>query len=195
MFKYLNKTLKNVAVISLFLIGTLQLNGETLAIDKGHSEVGFSIKHLMISNVKGKFTDYDADLEYDLKSKQFTKFDAYVSATSIDTGIEKRDNHLRSPDFFEVAKFPKLTFKMSKYEDGALHGDLTIHGITKQVSFVLENNGTIKDLQGNTRVGFTLEAKINRKDFGLTWNKALELGGVMVGDTVKITIELETVVL
>lgn len=195
MVNYINKTLKSMVVILLFLFGSSQLSGETLAIDKSHSEVGFSIKHLMISNVKGKFTEFDGDLEYDLKVKKFTKFDAFVVAKSIDTGIEKRDNHLRSPDFFEVSKYPKLTFKMTKYEDGYLHGDLTIHGITKPISFELENNGIIKDLQGNTRLGFTLEAKIDRKDFGLTWNKALEMGGVLVGDKVKITIELETVAL
>lgn len=189
------KSLKIIMVSSLFLVGSLQLSGETLAIDKAHSEVGFSIKHLMISNVKGKFTDFDGDLEYDLKAKKFTKFDAYVIANSINTGIEKRDNHLRSSDFFEVSKYPKLTFKMTKYEDGYLHGNLTIHGVTKEVSFEIENNGVIKDLQGNTKLGFTLETKIDRKDFGLTWNKALEMGGVLVGDKVKIIVELETAVL
>ncbi len=100
------------------------------------------------------------------------------------------------PIFFEVDKFPKITFKMISYEDDeTLVGDLTIHGVTKRVKLDIENNGSIKDLKGNTRVGFTIEGKIKRKDFGLTWNKALEAGGVVVGDRVKLTIELELLVL
>lgn len=192
----LNRTFKNVSIIALFLFGSLTLSAANLAIDKSHSEVGFSIKHLMISNVKGKFTNYDADIEYDLKTKRLTKLDAYIITKSIDTGIVKRDKHLRSADFFEVDKFPKITFKMISYEDDeTLVGDLTIHGVTKRVKLDIENNGSIKDLKGNTRVGFTIEGKIKRKDFGLTWNKALEAGGVVVGDRVKLTIELELLVL
>ncbi|MCD4757632.1 MAG: YceI family protein [Arcobacteraceae bacterium] len=182
----------------LFVIGAVSLNGAVLKIDKSHSEVGFSIKHLMITNVNGDFSDYDADIIYDVESKKFEKFNASVMTASIDTGIEKRDNHLRSVDFFEVEKYPKMTFTMSSYTtdgtEGVLSGDLTIHGVTKKVTFEVENNGMIKDPWGNTRTAFTLETKINRKDFGLNWNKALEAGGVLVGDKVKITIEIEAIV-
>lgn len=197
MLHSLNKKLRNSSLLVLFVLSSLTLSAETLKIDKGHSEVGFSIKHLMISNVKGKFTNYDANIDYDIKTKTFKKFDAYVMTTSIDTGIKKRDDHLRNADFFDVEKYPKLTFVMDKYvkednSEGILEGTFTLHGVSKKVKLEVEHNGMIKDFRGNTKLGFTIEGKINRKDFGLTWNKALELGGVAVGDTVKIIIELET---
>ncbi len=189
-----------VMLISFLMVFGLNLSAaDELVLDKGHSQVGFSIKHLMISNVKGVFTDYDADLIFDQKSKKFEKFDATIQAKSIDTGIQKRDDHLRSSDFFEVEKYPELKFVMDSYtvtEDGGIMtGKMSMHGITQPVKLEVEFNGSVKDLQGNTRLGFTIEGKINRKDFGLTWNKALEAGGVVVGDTVKIHVELETLVL
>lgn len=172
-------------------------NAAMLEVDKAHSEVGFSIKHLMISNVKGKFLEYDGSIDYDIKKQTFKSLSAKINAKSIDTGIVKRDNHLRSADFFDAEKHPTLTFVMTDYaadgDEGTMEGDLTIRGVTKKVKLDVEINGVIKDFAGNTRVGFTIEGKINRKDFGLTWNKALEFGGVAVGDKVKMLIELETV--
>lgn len=194
------KSLRNLFLSFMLLLGSSALfAADELVLDKSHSEVGFSIKHLMISSVKGKFTDYDADIEFDQKTKEFKLFDATVKTASIDTGIEKRDNHLRSEDFFEVTKYPNMRFVMKSYkvngDGGMMVGDMTIHGITKQVTLNVDYNGSIKDMQGNTRVGFTIDGKLNRKDFGLTWNKALEAGGVVVGDTVKIHIEIQTLVL
>lgn len=191
------KNLSKLIIAMVFFLGAISLNAEKLEIDKSHSEVGFSIKHLMISNVKGEFSDYSADIEFDTKTKKFTKLVATIKPTSIDTGIEKRDNHLRSPDFFDVEKYPDMTFKMTSYKhdddnEGYIYGDLTLHGVTKPVKLEVEFNGMVKDPWGGTRAGFTIEGKINRKDFGLSWNKALEAGGVLVGDTVKIHIELET---
>lgn len=190
------RTINKIALLTVFFLGALSLNAAKLEIDKGHSEVGFKIKHLMISNVKGKFTKFNADLAFDTHQKIFTQFDATVDPSSIDTGIEKRDNHLRSPDFFDVKKYPEMTFRMTSYkanaDEGVLKGNLTIHGVTQPVKLKVEFNGTIKDPWGGTRAGFTIEGKINRKDFGLTWNKALEAGGVVVGDEVKLMIELET---
>lgn len=191
------KTLK-IIILSLFL-AVWGLNAEVLKIDKAHSDVGFSIKHLMISNVKGKFTNYSANMDFDLDKKIFTKLEATVDASSIDTGIVKRDNHLRSPDFFDVKKYPDIKFVMTSYEkednsEGYIYGELTIHGVTKKVKLGAEINGVIKGFKGETRVGFTLTGKINRKDFGLNWNRVLELGGVAVGDKVKILIELQTIV-
>lgn len=194
MFKIINRAF----VAILFFIATVNLQGATLEIDKGHSEVGFSIKHLMISNVKGKFHSYEGDLEFDTNTKTFTKFNAKIDAQSIDTGIEKRDDHLRNEDFFNVPQYPHITFTMKSYEadgdEGKLIGDLTMHGVTKSVTLEVEFNGMVKDPWGKTKAGFTIEGKINRKDFGLNWNKALEAGGVVVGDQVKIEIELQTVV-
>jgi polyisoprenoid-binding protein YceI len=192
----MGNNLSKLVVVLLFFLGAISLNAEKLVIDKNHSEVGFTIKHLMISNVKGKFATYNANMEFDTKTKKFTKFIATIKATSIDTGIEKRDNHLRSPDFFDVVKYPDITFTMNSYkadgDEGVLKGELTVHGVTKPIELEVEFNGTVKDPWGGTRAGFTLEGKINRKDFGLTWNKALEAGGVLVGDKVKLHIELET---
>ncbi len=191
------KTVRNV-VIGFFLFFSF-VKADGLLIDPAHSEVGFSIKHMMISNVKGKFQEYDAKMDFDIKNKSFGSLKADVTAKSIDTGITKRDNHLRSGDFFEVEKYPKITYEMTSYEasgdEGVMEGLLTIRDVTKKVKLNVTINGIIKDFEGNTRVGFTLEGTINRKDFGLMWNKALELGGFAVGDRVKIIIELETMVI
>ncbi|MDY0328149.1 MAG: YceI family protein, partial [Arcobacteraceae bacterium] len=175
-------------------------SAEELMIDSAHSEVAFSVKHLMITNVKGEFTDYDGDIVYDMKNKAFSAFDATIKAKSIDTGIEKRDEHLRSADFFEVEKYPDIRFVMSSYEkqsdtSGVLKGDITIRGISKPVDLKATINGVIKDMAGKTKIGFSLDGQINRKDFGLNWNKALEFGGVTVGDDVKLMVEIQAVVL
>lgn len=167
------------------------------SLDAVHTNVGFSVKHLMITNVKGEFKKFNAEIDFDYTTKSFKVFKGVVETNSVDTGIEKRDNHLRSEDFFLSEKFPKMTFEMKSYkgdgEEGEMTGDLTIRGITKTVTFEVEDIGTIKDFEGNNRVGFTLKGKINRLDYGLKWNKALELGGFAVGDTVKITVEVEAV--
>jgi len=166
-------------------------------IDKGHTDVGFSVKHLMITNVKGNFKDYNGALDFDYKSKTFNSLEATIKSASIDTGIEKRDNHLRSDDFFASEKYPEIKFKMKSYksdgDEGVMVGDLTMRGITKEVKLEVEDLGIVKDFQGNNRVGFTLKGKVNRMDYNLKWNKALEFGGVAVSDTVKLVIELQAI--
>lgn len=185
-----------VLIAGLFLMVNF-VKAEMLLVDPAHSEVGFSIKHMMISNVSGQFNKYDAEINYDTKLKKFNSVKAVIETKSIDTGIEKRDDHLRSPDFFESSKYPNIVFMMTKYtadgDEGVMEGDITIRGITKKIKLDVEVNGIVKDFEGNTRVGFTLTGKLNRKDFGLLWNKALEFGGFAVGDKVKLLIELETV--
>lgn len=192
------KRFKNLLVTILVIAG-LSANADELVIDNSHSEVGFSIKHMMISNVKGEFESFDAEIDYDVQKMQFNELEATVEANSVNTGIEKRDNHLRSSDFFDAVKYPEITFAMTKYQadgdEGVMTGYLTIRGITKEVKLNVTVNGTIKDPSGNTLIGFTLEGKIKRKDFGLKWNKLLEAGGFAVGDKVKIVIELETMVM
>ncbi len=193
------KKLRNILLAGLVAFG-LNASAQELMIDLGHSEVGFSVKHLMITNVKGKFTDYDGDIEFDMKNKAFKAFDATVKAKSIDTGIEKRDDHLRDADFFEVDKYPDIKFVMSSYEkksdtSGILKGNMTIRGISKPIELNATINGVIKDMAGKTKIGFSLDGQINRKDFGLNWNKALEFGGVAVGDEVKLMAEIQAVVL
>ena len=132
-----------------------------------------------------------------LCTKSFKTFSANVNTTSIDTGIEKRDEHLRSDDFFASEKFPKMTFVMKSYEvngdEGKMKGDLTIRGITKPVVLEVEDIASVKDFQGSKRVGFSLKGKINRMDYDLKWNKALELGGVAVAEEVKIIVDVEAV--
>ncbi|WP_228254724.1 YceI family protein [Halarcobacter bivalviorum] len=172
-------------------------NATPHTLDNMHTDVGFSVKHLMITNVKGNFTDYEGKIDFDYKTKTFNALEAKIKATSVNTGIEKRDNHLRSDDFFAAAKYPEITFKMKSYkadgDEGVMTGDLTIRGITKEVELDVEDIATIKDLEGNNRVGFTLEGKINRMDFDLKWNKALEFGGVAVSETVKLIVEVQAV--
>ena len=164
-------------------------------LDAGHTNVGFSVKHLMITNVKGDFKKYDATIDFDAATKSFKVFKANIDTASVNTGIEKRDNHLKSDDFFLSEKFPKMTFEMKSYkadgDEGKMTGDLTIRGITKSVVLDVEDLATIKDFEGNTRVGFTLNGKINRMDYDLKWNKALELGGVAVSEEVKIIVDVQ----
>ena len=164
-------------------------------LDGGHTNVGFSVKHLMITNVKGDFKKYDATIDFDAATKSFKVFKANIDTASVNTGIEKRDNHLKSDDFFLSEKFPKMTFEMKSYKadgtEGKMTGDLTIRGITKSVVLEVEEIATIKDFEGNSRVGFTLEGKINRMDYDLKWNKALELGGVAVSEEVKIIVDVQ----
>ena len=162
-------------------------------IDNTHSNVGFSVKHMMISNVKGNFNAYNAEIDYDSAKKTFNKLSAKIEASSVDTGIAKRDEHLRSGDFFDVEKFKTIDFVMTSMKDDKVYGKLTIHGITKDVILESTIHGVVKDFQGHQRVGFTLEGKLNRKDFGLTWNKILEGGGLTVGDTINLAIEVEAI--
>jgi polyisoprenoid-binding protein YceI len=169
----------------------------TWNIDPVHSHAQFKVKHLMISNVKGEFTAITGSLKYDAENVANSQVEASIDASTINTRDAQRDGHLKSPDFFDVAKFPQLTFKstrVSKTGDGELSvaGDLTIHGVTRNVEFEVEDlSGPAKDPWGNTRIGLSATTKINRKDFGLTWNSALETGGVLVGDEVAITLDVE----
>jgi len=165
----------------------------TWNLDTAHSEVGFKVKHLMINNVKGQLNTFQIDVQQagdDLKSASIT-FTADLS--SIDTNNEQRDQHLKSGDFFDVEKFPSIQFKSTKYDSKELVGDLTIRDVTKSVTLAVEFGGIAKDPWGNTKAGFTVTGKINRKDWGLGWNAALETGGVLVGEDVSITAEIQLV--
>jgi len=152
----------------------------------------------MITNVKGRFGTLSGTVDYDPENPEASQIDVTIDTTSIDTRDEKRDAHLRSPDFFDTEKFPNLTFKstsVKKTDDGfAATGDLTIHGVSKPVTLEVETpSAPTSDPWGNTRIGTAAHAKINRKDWGLNWNAALEAGGVLVGEQVKIAIEVSLV--
>jgi polyisoprenoid-binding protein YceI len=168
-------------------------------IDPAHSVAEFKVKHMMIANVKGQFSKVSGDLFLDEANLANSNVDVSIEAASIHTRDEQRDAHLKSPDFLDVEKFPTLTFKskaINIVRDGELsvEGDLTIHGVTHEVRFAVEGpTPPTRDPWGNTRVAISAIAKINRKDFGLTWNTALETGGILVGDEVTITLEVEFV--
>lgn len=170
----------------------------TWVIDAAHSQATFSVRHLMITTVKGQFKIISGQLHIDEQNPANSWVEAEADVASIDTRDANRDAHLRSPDFFDAEKFPKITFKSTKVErvsgeDFKVTGDLTMHGVTKQVTLDGEYTGQIKDTYGNLRAGMSAKATINRKDFGLNWNVALESGGVMVSENVKIEIDLSTI--
>jgi polyisoprenoid-binding protein YceI len=168
------------------------------ALDPTHSELGFKIKHLMISTVTGSFTDFTVQAETTKEDFSDITINAEVAVASINTNNSMRDDHLRTADFFEAEAYPKIVFnsaKMEKQEDGSfiLSGDLTIRNISKPVSLAVEYNGIAKDPWGNIKAGFAFEGKINRKDFGINYNATLETGGVLLGEDIKIFGEIQLV--
>jgi polyisoprenoid-binding protein YceI len=190
------KILSTLVVGFVFFMGTVG-HAATWQVDKAHSSVGFSVRHMMVSTVHGEFTSYEAAVEFDPAEPTKLSIEATIDAASISTRNDRRDNHLKSADFFDAEKYPKITFKSTKVVSlgggkWQVTGDLTIHGITKQI--VLEGEGFsnfVKDNYGNTRIGATATATISRKDFGLLWNATLEAGGVVVSDEVTIDLEIE----
>jgi polyisoprenoid-binding protein YceI len=171
----------------------------TWNIDPAHSAVEFKVKHMMISHVKGQFSKVSGVLTLDGSDLAKSRVEASIEAASIDTRDDQRDDHLRSTEFLDVEKSPTLSFKswsITVVRDGQLlvEGDLTIHGVTRKVVFTVDGpTQATKDPWGNTRVGVSATTKVNRKDFGLTWNTALETGGVLVGNEVIITLDVEFV--
>lgn len=166
------------------------------SIDPTHSELGFKVKHLMISNVKGVFTNYEATIDGEDFAKSSVK--ATIQAASISTNNTDRDNHLRSADFFDAENFPNITFEsqsFTKVDDDTykLKGVLTIKDVSKDIELNVDYGGTNTDPWGNEKLAFEITGKINRKDFGLNWNSTLETGGVLVGDEVKINAEVQFV--
>jgi polyisoprenoid-binding protein YceI len=174
-----------------------QTSISTWNIDPAHSVAEFKVKHMMIANVKGQFLKISGMLVRDESNPANDRVEATIEAASIHTRDEQRDAHLKSADFFHVERFPTLHFKSTAVKvvgEGELsvEGDLTIHGVTRMVHFAVEGpTPPAKDPWGNTRIGISATAKINRKDFGLTWNAALETGGILVGDEVTITLDVE----
>ncbi len=166
-------------------------------IDSAHSVADFSIRHLMISNVKGHFSNITGTIDYDGKDLKSVKIDSEIDVNTVDTGDDGRDKHLKAPDFFDAAKYPKMSFKSKKVKASGkgkfvVTGDLTIKGITKEVNLDVEGpSEQIKDPQGNTKVGASATTTIKRKDFGITFNKAMDNGGSVISDDVKVSIEVE----
>ena len=170
----------------------------TWKIDPSHSLIEFAVRHLMITTVKGRFGGVEGTVRFDEATPAAVDVDVRIDAASIDTRESQRDAHLRSADFFDVEQYPHITFTSRRQvaRDGsrfALAGDLTIHGVTKEAVLDVTEEGRGKDPWGGERLGFSATTKIKRSDFGLTWNQALETGGVLVGDEIKISIDLELV--
>lgn len=163
--------------------------------DNSHSTVGFTVKHMMFAKVRGQFTDWSGSLSYDPENLADASVEATIQIGSIDTANEQRDGHLKSADFFAADEFPTMTFKSSGWSKQGGHivvnGELTIRGVSKEVALNVTENGTGIDPWGNKRIGFSAQTVINRKDFGLNWNAALEAGGVLVGEEVTIDIEVQ----
>jgi polyisoprenoid-binding protein YceI len=170
----------------------------TWTIDPAHSEVGFKVKHLVISTASGKFTSFEGTVEADKEDFSDAKISFSADIDSIHTGNEQRDGHLKSPDFFDAAKFPKLTFISSQLvhksgNDYTLKGDFTMHGVPKPVELAVELGGIQKDLYGNTVAGFEITGKINRQDFGLSFSAVTETGGIVLSDEVKLHVNAELI--
>ncbi|MBI4410274.1 MAG: polyisoprenoid-binding protein [Gemmatimonadetes bacterium] len=170
----------------------------TWQIDPAHTEAGFAVRHLMVSTVKGRFAGVTGRIVLDEANPAQSSVEVTIAAASIDTREEKRDAHLRSADFFDAEKYPALTFRSRRVEPAGegrfrVVGDLTIKGVTREVVLRVEDGGRAQDPWGGERIGYSAETKIDRRDFGLTWNQALETGGVVVGNEVRILLEVEAV--
>jgi polyisoprenoid-binding protein YceI len=170
----------------------------TWNIDASHSQVEFAVKHMMIATVRGRFADVKGTVVTDDSDLAKAEVDVVIDVNSIDTREAKRDAHLKSADFFDAETFPRITFKSTRVSGAGgdqfkLVGDLTIHGVTREVTLDVTSEGRAKDPWGGERAGYSAVARVNRRDFGLTWNQALETGGFIVGDEIKISLDLELV--
>ncbi len=166
-------------------------------LDKDHTTLGFEVVHMVVSKTQGKFTEYSGTVEMDAEKQEFKKIEAVIQAASVTTDHQKRDDHLRSADFFDVKNFPTMTYKMKSYtksgDQYTAIGDFTLLGVTKEITLVGTFNGMAQDPWGNTRAGFTAEGILNRKDFGMKFSKLLDNGGLVVGDEVKLKLEIEVI--
>lgn len=192
-------TMLRLLLITFLTVAPTLAMAATWQIDPAHANIEFKVKHLMVAYVKGVFAKLEGTIEADEADLSKAKVSVTIDTASIDTNNAKRDEHLRSPDFFDVANFPAMTFVSKRIVAGGgtvsqVIGDLTIRGVTREVTLeIAELTPAIKDPWGNQRRGVTASAMVNRKEFGLTWNKVLEAGGVAVGDEVKISLDLELI--
>jgi polyisoprenoid-binding protein YceI len=194
----MKKTLLSVALAAALGVTSLSALAETWAVDASHSTVGFAVRHMMVSNVKGSFDKFTASVEGSPTDPAAAKISATIEVGSVNTRDAKRDEHLRTADFFDAAKFPQMTFTSTKVEKTSattakVTGDLTLRGVTKPVVLDVEYTAPVKNPWGKTVVGASATGKINRKDFGVNWSKSLDGGGLVVGDEVTLQLDLEFV--
>jgi len=192
--------LRRTRSLALFVAGltaAAMLSAETYVVDKNHSDASFRIRHFA-SKVRGRFADFEGTINADPAKPEASSVTFTIKTASIDTSQPDRDKHLKSADFFDVEKYPEITFKSSKMTPAGkdkydVTGTLTMHGVSKEVTLPVTYLGTVKDPRGNERASFEIDTKLNRKDFGMTWNRALDAGGFMLSDDVDVEIALETV--
>jgi polyisoprenoid-binding protein YceI len=181
---------------ALLVTGTVY-GADKYTLDAAHSYLGFSVRHLVIANVKGHFSDFSMELMFDESDMTKSSVRTTIKVASINTDNESRDDHLRSADFFDIEKYPEMTFtstKIEKTEEGyVMHGNLTMHGTTKEIAVSIDFLGKTVGPGGKERIGFEGYAKIDRRDFGMTWSKTVETGGLVVGHDVKIELQIEAV--
>ncbi|MBI5097327.1 MAG: polyisoprenoid-binding protein [Nitrospirae bacterium] len=186
-----------VSVVLMIALGISQAEMARYDVDLDHSTIEFRVAHMVISKTTGRFMDYTGYIEMDPDALKVKALEAVIKTASVTTNHEKRDAHLRGSDFFNTEKYPTMTYKMKSYhkegEDYVVVGDLTLLGVTKEITLKGSFNGATKDPWGDTRAGFTGEGKLNRKDFGMNWNKVLDNGGVVVGDEVLIKLDIECI--
>jgi polyisoprenoid-binding protein YceI len=186
---------KFFAAAVLASLAALPVSAEVYSIDPGHSEVSFTVRH-MVTKVRGRFNDFAGKINMDPKNLAASSVDFHVKTTSIDTAVADRDKHLRTADFFDVEKYPEISFKSDSIkatgkDKYAVTGTLTLHGVSKKVTLPVSFLGQAKDPWGSTRAGFETSTTINRKDYGIVWNKAVDNGGVLLGDDVMVDINIE----
>ena len=199
----MNRSLKIGVVTGLMLLVLVACSTHAFAemakwnVDLDHSTIGFQVSHMVISKTNGKFTDYRGFIEMDPETKKVSKIEAVIQSQSVFTDHEKRDGHLRSPDFFDVERHPTMIYTMKSYKKSGdtytAIGELTLLGVTKELTLVGSFNGIAQDPWGNTRAGFTGEGTINRQDFGMKFSKTLDNGGLLVGDEIQIKLEIECI--
>ena len=200
MIRRFKTSLGVLLLLFVFLMAGTGISGAEMArynVDPDHSTIEFSVAHMVISKTTGRFTDYKGFVEMDPDGLKIKAIEAVINTASVNTMQEKRDGHLKNEDFFNVEKYPTMTYKMKysrKEGDNIIAiGDFTMLGVTREVTLVGKFNGFVKDPYGNTRAGFTAEGKLNRKDFGMNWSKLLDSGGLVVGDDISIKLEIECI--
>ena len=183
--------------VTIMIGHTTTLWADVYQVDSQHTTVGFSIRHMVINNVKGSFKDFTGTIEYDGKDPLTIKAKGTIKVASIDTGIHGRDEHLRGPDFLDATQYPNIAFQSERVEKRAkgytLIGKFTMHGVTKEITLPFTVSGPVVDPAGNTRIGIETSAILNRQDYGINWKKTLDNGGVLIGDEVKAEINAEAV--
>jgi polyisoprenoid-binding protein YceI len=180
---------------AVLALAAVPAGGATYSIDKTHSEASFQVRHL-VTQTRGTFGDFSGTIQFDHQNPQNSVVEFTIEAATIDTAVPDRDQHLRSADFFDVARYPRITFRSTRIAPSAngtflVTGQLTMRGVTKEITLPVTYAGEVRDPWGNTKAGFSTETTLDRKDFGIVWNAALDQGGVLLGDQVKISINLE----